>query len=124
MKDILMYHSAFTLKEDDASLLQGHKLRLLRSYYTSKETDCPSYCKGLFLDSGAYSAWNKKKPIDLYQYIQYILENKEVYEVITGLDVIGDGEATLQNLKIMKQHGLDVLPTFHMGEDFRYLNIP
>ena len=75
----------------------------------------------LFLDSGAYSAWSKGIEIDIQEYISFIKEHEKYIDIYANLDVIGDAEATLQNQKIMEKAGLNPLPTFHQGEDFKYL---
>lgn len=75
----------------------------------------------LFLDSGAYSAYMKKVTIDLDEYIQFVKENKEYFEVYANLDVPEDPETTLKNQKIMEKAGLHPLPVFHYGEDPKFL---
>lgn len=75
----------------------------------------------IFLDSGAFSAWSKGVEIDIQEYIKFIKEHKQYLEVYANLDVIGDAEKTLQNQKIMEEAGLNPLPCFHVGEDFKYL---
>lgn len=84
----------------------------------------------LFLDSGAFSAWIQKKPIDIQDYISFVKENESYITVYANLDVIGVGgaqpnektaELTLKNQKIMEEAGLHPLPAFHFGEPFSYL---
>lgn len=116
-----LYHSAFAIKEEFTPLLKGKKLRILRSYATSKDVRKPAYCKGIFLDSGAYSAFNSGKYIDLYEYMDFIRDNEQNYEIYAGLDVIGDAKATLENQKIMDSEGLEAVPTFHITEPMKYL---
>lgn len=80
----------------------------------------------LFLDSGAYSAWSQNQPINIDDYIEFIKENIEVIDVYANLDVIGSAEGTWENQRIMEDAGLSPLPTYHYGEDekwlLRYLN--
>lgn len=75
----------------------------------------------LFLDSGAYSAYTKGASIDLNEYINFIKKHEKHFEVYANLDVIGNARETLKNQKIMEKAGLNPLPTFHFGEDFKYL---
>ena len=87
----------------------------------------------LFIDSGAYTAKTKGVEINLDDYIKYLNERKGRFAVIAPLDVIPDEskesqlsapEKSWQNYLIMKERVIDsdkVIPAFHMGEDFSYL---
>ena len=87
----------------------------------------------IFIDSGAYTARTKGIEIDLDKYIEYLNENKGRFEVIAPLDVIPNEskesqldapEKSWQNYLIMKERVIDsdkVIPAFHMGEDYKYL---
>jgi hypothetical protein len=88
-----------------------------------------------FLDSGAFSAWSRGMKIDIDEYIAFIKANIERIEVYACLDAIPGApgrsatttereqaaETTWANYLYMKQEGLDPLPVFHYGEDFKYL---
>jgi len=88
-----------------------------------------------FLDSGAYSAWSKGSTIDIDELIAFIKANIDVIEVYACLDCIPGvpgrsatskereeaAELTWKNYLYMKSEGLDPLPVFHYGEDFRFL---
>lgn len=78
------------------------------------------------LDSGAFSAYNEKTTIDLDLYIdvcQLLLERHDIAPVeIIALDVIGSGEGSLKNAWKMKYAGLNVIPVFHIGEDWKLLD--
>lgn len=88
-----------------------------------------------FLDSGAYSAWSKGTEIDIDELIAFIKANIEHIEVYACLDSIpGElgkpatekqrreaAEKTWDNYLYMKSEGLDPLPVYHYGEDFKYL---
>jgi len=76
----------------------------------------------LFLDSGAFSAHTKGVKIDINEYIEYIKENKKYIGVYANLDVIGDEAGTLKNQEIMEKAGLNPLPCFHTGGDWKYLD--
>ncbi len=81
----------------------------------------------LFLDSGAFSAWSQKKEINIQDYIAFIKKHQSVIDVYSNLDVIGSAKKTYQNQLIMEKVGLHPLPTFHYGEDekwlFRYIDM-
>jgi hypothetical protein len=77
---------------------------------------------GIFMDSGAFSAYTQKTTVDINKYIEFLHTNKHKLDVYCCLDVIGDAEATWKNFDIMKKAGLDPLPVFHVGEDFKYLH--
>lgn len=76
------------------------------------------------LDSGAFSAHNSGKEIDLGEYIKFCLrvkaEDKTLREII-ALDVIGDGPGSLINAHNMRDAGVDAMPVFHIGEDWAIL---
>lgn len=89
----------------------------------------------LMLDSGAFTAWTKGESIDLKEYITYIKKHRAEIDTYFNLDVIPGGrnrkpteaeidEAAKQsykNLQTMKKAGLDPIPVFHFGEDFKWL---
>ncbi len=116
-----VYHSAFSLNEKYIHLLGNKKFRILRSFYGNKKPERPSYCNGLFLDSGAFSAFKSNAKINLNNYISFLGINANAFDVYSNLDVIGDAEATWRNQTIMEKEGLNPLPTFHYGEKFKYL---
>ena len=67
----------------------------------------------LFLDSGAFSAWNKGAVINIDEYIDFIQEHKNALTVYANLDVIGDPVGTWKNQEYMEKRGLSPLPVFH-----------
>jgi len=78
--------------------------------------------KGIFLDSGAFSAHMKNEPIDLDKYIDFIKQYEEGITHYANLDVIGDAKGTWKNQRKMEKAGLTPLPVFHIGEDFKYMD--
>uniref|UniRef100_A0A6M3XMY0 Uncharacterized protein n=1 Tax=viral metagenome TaxID=1070528 RepID=A0A6M3XMY0_9ZZZZ len=76
---------------------------------------------GLFLDSGAFSAFSKGAKISLEEYVNFIKGHQEYLEVYANLDVLGDPQATLDNQDKMEQEGLFPLPCFHYGEPIEFL---
>lgn len=73
------------------------------------------------MDSGAYSAYNSGKIILLDEYIDFChklrAEDPTLAEII-ALDVIGDDKGSLKNAQKMRKAGLDVIPVFHIGDDW------
>lgn len=76
---------------------------------------------GIFLDSGAFSAWKQGKEIDLQEYINFIKENKEWITHYTCLDVIRNPEQTWLNQLEMIRQGLNPIVVFHKKENYRWL---
>lgn len=84
------------------------------------------------MDSGAYSAWNSGKKIDIDKYVDTCLEirskDKTLSDII-ALDVINDGKTSkmetakqsLKNALHMKERGVEAIPVFHFGEDYGIL---
>ena len=102
------------------------------------------YCKQeqhrkIFIDSGAFSAWSKGKRIDVDEYIHYININVNELTLYASVDNI-PGQLTRtptlkekqlspkiswENYLYMRECVKDkdkLLPVFHIGEDFKYLN--
>ena len=52
----------------------------------------------VFLDCGAFTAFNTGKPIALRDYIAFVQENGGQYHRIAALDVIGDPEASFARI--------------------------
>ena len=81
----------------------------------------------LILDSGAWSAWRQKKPIDFNKYCDHIKRNEEWIYFYVNLDHIEPGnpqrsaEMSFANLKAMRTQGLDPMPVFHAHEDISWL---
>ena len=75
----------------------------------------------VFLDSGAFSAMQLGAEIDLDRYIRYIKENKDIIEVASVLDGIGDPQKTYDNQTYMERNGVRPMPCFHYGEDEQWL---
>ncbi len=81
----------------------------------------------VFLDSGAFSAWNIGVDLSIAEYCDYIKRNRDILRVEDGavmasvLDGIGDPLKTYRNQLEMEARGVSALPCFHFGEDERYL---
>lgn len=87
--------------------------------YNTKESKINIDPKYLMLDSGAYSAWNAGKSIDINLLTQ---ESKNPrYSESVSLDVIGDHERSLQNAREMQSKGSRAYPVFHINEPWELL---
>lgn len=70
----------------------------------------------LFLDSGAYSAYENKTSVNIYEYIRYIKTHEKEIEAYANLDDIGSPEKTWKNQRIMEEEGLHPIPVYHLNE--------
>jgi len=67
----------------------------------------------VFIDSGAFSAENSGRKIDIQDYCNFVRSSGA--KLYAGLDVIGDAEQTMKNMRYMEAQELHPMPTFHMG---------
>jgi hypothetical protein len=102
-------------------------LRILVSYHYHRNTDLAALVDDLggdvdlFADSGAYSAATTGAAISLTDYAAWLRDWAPLWTIRAGLDVIGDHEATARNTSTLRDAGLDVLPTFHVGSPWTAL---
>ena len=89
----------------------------------------------LFLDSGAFTAWDKGETIKIEDYIKFVHDVKDYCWAYANLDVIPgspkrvrtvadtkvSAEQSYRNLQIMKDAGLRPLPVFHHMESYSWL---
>lgn len=75
----------------------------------------------LFLDCGAFSALMSGAKIDILEYIGFVKKHQKTFEVVASLDVIGDWEATKNNHLMMREAGVNTIPTFHVNSPFEAL---
>ena len=86
--------------------------------------------KDMLLDSGAFSAFNSNKTIDIDDYIEYANSITEYCRFIVNLDVIGgDPQESFDNFVYIRKRlkePLKLMPVFHSGEDtewlYKYIN--
>lgn len=101
------------------------KLNLLLSYHYYKDDmmlikKLKNYGLDMFIDSGAFSAYNSKQTIDIDQYCKFIIESE--CQFYAGLDVLYNEKQTQANQEYMeKEYSLKPIPTFHKGESVEYL---
>lgn len=100
---------------------------LLVSYYylpQFKQNRTAYRFRDWVMDSGAFSAHNSGKEIDLMEYIDEchkLIETDPDLVEIYSLDVIGDWKASLKNTEIMWKHGIPAIPCFHADEPWDVL---
>ena len=104
------------------------RVRVLLSFHYHRDTDVAALRKSLppgseiFADSGAYSAFSAGAVVKLADYKAWLTEHRASITTAATLDVIGNPEATQVNTDRLNMYGLDVIPVFHTGSDFRKLN--
>jgi len=77
-------------------------------------------CK-VMLDSGAYSAYQLGKTIDLEAFVE--AAKAPGWDEVVSLDVIGDAEASVRNAERIAKLGLpDAMPVFHIGDPWEHLD--
>jgi hypothetical protein len=76
----------------------------------------------LFIDSGAFSAYNAGAIIDINNYCNFLKTHQGKYNVAAALDSIGNAELSFNNFLYMRARGCqNIIPTFHVGEPWEYL---
>lgn len=71
---------------------------------------------GVFLDSGAFSAFTQGTKIPVGEYIDFCLQVRGLVDVVACLDVIDDRAGTERNQRAMEDAGLEPLVTCHLGD--------
>ncbi len=105
------------------------RMRLLVSYHYHRTTDLAELVDSfggdvdLFADSGAYSAATTGATIRVADYAAWLADWAPLWTVRSGLDVIGDHEATARNTEALRAAGADVIPVFHVGEPWSVLEV-
>lgn len=129
--------------------LQAHKVirhRLLSYYYhgfkepgnkpTAEALESAGMGWTMFLDSGAFTAWTKKKHIPVEMYAQFVHNSNGIWHIVSNLDDIAQrsdnpheskrmaaesAEKSYQNQKALERLGVTPCPVFHAGEPWEYL---
>tara|TARA_Y100000310_G_scaffold317444_1_gene370337 strand:+ start:32 stop:757 length:726 start_codon:yes stop_codon:yes gene_type:complete len=80
--------------------------------------------KSMMLDSGAFSAHNSGKVIDVDEYGEYAAVHAADYDLIVNLDDIGGdvGKSEAHERRLREVHGLNPVPVFHQGEPWAVLD--
>lgn len=74
----------------------------------------------VFMDSGAYSAFNIGAKIDLRDYARFLCTNRDLYHVASNLDIVGEGheQENYDNFKTLENlAGKDVVCPVHHVRD-------
>lgn len=82
-----------------------------QSYRTTR--DRRPVLNKILLDSGAFTAWNLGRPIELATYLKFLEKNEKMFDHYIALDVIGDAIASLKQYKEMRAAGFNPLPVWH-----------
>jgi hypothetical protein len=100
-----------------------------------RETITKERAVDLFLDSGVFSAWNRKTSLDIKEYCNFIKRNESHLQCYATMDVIPgafgqkrtqsdvdlSAKGSYDNQQVMKGRGLKPIPIFHQGEHERWL---
>ena len=81
-------------------------------------------CRDWVLDSGAFTAKSTGMTIDVNEFIEYAVHMKQTdsrLSAVFALDVIGDPVASLANAERMWEAGIEAIPCFHLGSDWKHL---
>lgn len=104
------------------------ELALLCSFHYFRRTSLagvrarfPGVALKLFADSGGFSASTLGETVRLADYARWLRANKRELTQYANLDVIGDPETTARNQRVLESEGLEPIPVFHVGSDFRHL---
>lgn len=108
-------------RREGTKITKDEAPHLLISYWYRKPwlKHQEQYCyKDWVLDSGAFSADNSGKVIELQEYIEFcqeVMSHDETLTEIFALDVIGDPIASRDNLEAMWAAGVPAIPCYHYG---------
>lgn len=73
-------------------------------------------------DIADYSHLKSKEFSDYLEgYIEYLYEHEDNLEMYVSLDIIFNAKASWEMQKYMESCGLNPIPVFHQGEDWKYL---
>ena len=114
---------------DFYQLSQSEAKRILTSYWYCQNKDMRDVMRQhfnrhkveIFIDSGAFSAFNSGREIKIEDYCNWLDFNKEYLEIYANLDVIGNQVLTRNNQAFMESRGLSPLPVFHVGSGLKEL---
>lgn len=103
------------------------RANVLLSYWFWKKADLARVLDGfperplMFADSGGFSAASCGAIVDVDEYAVWLDANRAHVDIACTLDVIGDADATWANTRRLEDHGHRVLPVFHTGEPWEWL---
>ena len=117
----MKYYSAVVNEDEIAATTLFPPYNILASFhYFKKKIDVIKKSiqnnHDVFIDSGAFSAANSGKAINIDEYCEFLKETGAVN--YASLDVMGNAKETLENYKYMvEKHKLKPIMTFHMGSE-------
>lgn len=105
------------------------RLKILLSYWYYRQTDLERVFEKYFeepwpdvwADSGAFSAMTKGVTITCEEYAAWIKRWAHLFTHYSNLDVITNAEATWENQQTLEGMGLQPVPTFHVLEEWEWL---
>jgi hypothetical protein len=105
------------------------RFKMLCSYWYFKDHDMDDVVGAVtgqkplvFADSGAHSARTQGVDLRVDEYAAWVKRWGRHLDVVSNLDVIGAPANTWRNQRILEEvHGLKVLPVFHTGEPWEWL---
>lgn len=129
---MVIYFVTTINKEELEVIKELRPPNVLISYWYFKNKPLSDFCSqigykpNILLDSGAYSAFTKKKSVNLIDYLRYIDVNKDYITDYVALDVIGNIRLTVALYELMKKMGYKPIPVYHYGENpsvlYKYIN--
>lgn len=100
-----------------------YPINALVSYHYFRKADLNEWpYLRLIGDCGAYSAMTQGVSLDVDDVIAWYKRWQHRLYWCASLDVIGDPEGTWHNYRLMRDAGLNVVPTVHLGEDTSWLD--
>lgn len=119
---------------------QLYERNTIGNKWVEHKKEQPKLANKLLIDSSAYSAHTKGSEVDIDKYIEYLNQNVGMFDAIAELDKIPGEfrqpktrlqlleapEISWNNYLYMRERVVDkekLLPIFHMGEDFKWLQL-
>ena len=129
---MVIYFVTTTNREELEVVKELKPPNVLISYWYFKNKPLSDFCSqigykpNILLDSGAYSAFTKKKSVNLIDYLRYIDNNKDYITDYVALDVIGNTRLTINLYELMKKTGYHPIPVYNYGDTpsvlYQYIN--
>lgn len=122
-----IYLAVATMEGVPKVLAHPRPSQILLSYHYFGRADLGQLFQGrkvdVFADSGAFSAAANGGTVVLEDYLAWVKRWESLLTVACAPDVIGDAEATARDTETMLALGLKVpvLPVFHVGEPWEFL---
>jgi hypothetical protein len=95
----------------------------LLSYHYYKKTDLDELAEAagdpeltFLADSGAFSAFTSGAEVTLDEYAVWLKRWQHRLHAYANLDILQDPAGSAANLQRLRDHGLDPMPVFHVGE--------